>query len=98
MPFQWGAENRKSKLNEDKVIQIRAFLVKGLMHTEIAKRFGVSARCISLIKGRKNWGHVKGSLDPRSKDYVGHDRARKLGAPCLCEDGEREMNCPHHGR
>ena len=50
-----GSKNVMAVLTEDQVISIRASSEKGV---ELAKRYGVSQAAISLIKSRKNWGHI----------------------------------------
>jgi len=38
------------------------------------------------------------SLDPFSENYVGHIRAKELGAPCICQGFRINIMCPYHGR
>jgi hypothetical protein len=46
-----------------------------------------------------NQGERVECIDPFDEEnYVGHIRARELGAPCICKNGERHIMCPHHGR
>jgi hypothetical protein len=50
-----GSQNVMAVLNEDQVISIRLSSEKGV---ELAKKYGVSQAAISLIRSRKNWGHI----------------------------------------
>jgi len=54
-----GENNPNSKLNEQKVTEIRIDLDEGLLtQKEIAEKFGVSLMIISQIKNRKLWRHI----------------------------------------
>lgn len=48
-----GAKNVKAKLNEQQIIEIRNS--KGIIQTELAKKYGVSQSMISAILIRKSW-------------------------------------------
>lgn len=50
-----GSKNGMAVLTEDQVLSIRDSLEKGVV---LAKQYGVSQAAISLIKSRKNWGHI----------------------------------------
>lgn len=55
-----GTESPISKLNDDKVRQIRAMYKPGEFGKwRIAKIFGVSKPAISAVINRETWGHVK---------------------------------------
>lgn len=54
-----GVRNGKSKLNEDKVIQIRALALSGMEGRAIAKQFGVSDGTIYWILNNRTWRNVK---------------------------------------
>lgn len=51
--------DNKSKLNKEKVINIKKLLLKGESIANISKMFGVSSMAISHIKNNKSWKHVK---------------------------------------
>jgi hypothetical protein len=52
-----GSKNGRSKLNEEKVIEIRKLLKNGVSNLEIANIYNVSDTTISLIKNYKAWKH-----------------------------------------
>jgi hypothetical protein len=52
-----GSENPMAVLTEEQVLSIRSSSEKGV---DLAKKYGVSQASISLIKNRKNWGHLDG--------------------------------------
>jgi group I intron endonuclease len=66
-----------TKLDEDKVIQIKEMLSCGIKSTEIAEKFGVSACHVNGVKMGRTWKHIKskgeflygtsGSLNPSAK-------------------------------
>lgn len=53
-----GVENKNSKLNDKKVMEIRGMLRIGDTIASISKKFNVSESCIRSIKQRKTWRHV----------------------------------------
>lgn len=55
-----GSKNPSSKLDEEKVRQIKTLLSEGSMtHYKIAEMFGVSRVTIGFIKNERLWSHVK---------------------------------------
>lgn len=50
-----GEENGHAKLTEN---QAREILASAASTPELARRFGVSQRAVSLIRERKNWAHL----------------------------------------
>ena len=50
-----GSLNVMAKLNEDQVLAIRCSKQRGM---DLAKEYDVSQAAISLIKSKKNWGHL----------------------------------------
>lgn len=54
----YGSSNKKSKLNEEKVIKIKSLLLK-FSDSEIAKIFNVSPRTIYDIRKNKTWKYIK---------------------------------------
>ncbi len=55
-----GNEQPTAKLNDQKVLEIRAAARLGEKHYLIAKRFGVSAELINRVVRGDAWTHVKG--------------------------------------
>lgn len=53
-----GSLNGSSKLDEDKVLEVRSMFKSGISSASIAKRFGVSYQSIGKILARKTWTHV----------------------------------------
>lgn len=54
-PDRSGEKNNLAKLTEEQVREIRA---SGETHVEAAKRYGLSANNVYLIRTRKTWKHV----------------------------------------
>ena len=54
-----GSQNGQSKLDEEKVREIKILISKGLFHSEIAKLFNVNRDTISKINRKISWKHVK---------------------------------------
>jgi predicted GIY-YIG superfamily endonuclease len=54
-----GSKNGHSKLNEDKVRQIKVLLAQKISCAEIGRRFGMPRMCIGKIKNGQAWAHVK---------------------------------------
>jgi hypothetical protein len=55
----FGIRNNQSKLDPDKVIEIRSLLDRGLTLKNIANRFGVSESTIWRVKEGETWVKVK---------------------------------------
>jgi len=55
---QRGSTNTNAKLDESKVLAIRAKLAEGIDAYTIAAEYGVSPGLIYHIKHRRNWTHV----------------------------------------
>ena len=53
-----GIDHNQAKLTDDAVRSVREALAAGDRQRDIAKRFGVSQRCVSSIHRRVTWGHV----------------------------------------
>ena len=53
-----GENHRHSKLNEDKVREIRTLWERGEQIVKLASVFGVSAACVGQVVHRKLWKHV----------------------------------------
>lgn len=53
-----GSERANAKLDEAKVIEIRARAAAGEMFKDLAAEFGVSGTTISVVVNRKAWTHV----------------------------------------
>ena len=53
-----GGNNGNSKLDEDKVLKIRALASKGIAQKVLAKKYNVTTATISSIVKRKRWQHV----------------------------------------
>jgi hypothetical protein len=51
-----GAANSQAKLTDEQVREIRASTSRG---TLLAKRYGISACLVSLIRNRKAWTHIQ---------------------------------------
>ena len=58
--FEWsqGIKNKRSKLNDDKVREIRVLLGGGRSCTSIGKLYNVSNVTIANIRDKKIWTHV----------------------------------------
>lgn len=54
----YGADNKSSKLNPDKVKEIRLLLKTGVTYTEIAKRYGVDRGVVTQIRTGQTWKAV----------------------------------------
>lgn len=55
-----GAAHGKSKLNEEKILEIRSLWASGLMSgIALSRMYGVSKGAISFIVNRKSWRHVE---------------------------------------
>lgn len=57
-PYKKGSDVGNSKLTEQDAAQIKAGLAKGETGAVLARRFGVSASTVSLIKRGIRWQHV----------------------------------------
>jgi hypothetical protein len=64
-PCQEGEGNHNSKLTEDDVRYIKAFLAAGAQQKLIAKQFGVSYSAVQAIKKDRRWGHVEVTRAPK---------------------------------
>jgi len=53
-----GINNGMSKLNPDKVLDIKKLLKNGLSQSKIAEKFNVSRSCILKIHLGKTWKHI----------------------------------------
>lgn len=53
-----GSRNGQSKLTEADIPEIDQLRNAGLLHREIAARFGVSAEAIGLVLRRDRWAHI----------------------------------------
>lgn len=49
---------QRAKLDENKVLEARWLYEVGVRQTEIAKAYGVSAKCINEIVHRRTWKHI----------------------------------------
>ncbi|MFC5930932.1 hypothetical protein D6T64_12125 [Cryobacterium melibiosiphilum] len=56
---QRGTAHRSSKLNEDKVREIRRRYANGETQTELAREFGISTPNAWYVVNRKTWAHVE---------------------------------------
>ena len=54
-----GTRNPNAKLDDDKVRAIRALVVAGDFHHDIAARFNISDSRVSRIANRHEWKHVE---------------------------------------
>ena len=55
---QFGSNNRKSKLNNDKVLEIRNLIKNNYSDSEIADLYGVLRKCINDVRNHKTWNHI----------------------------------------
>lgn len=53
-----GSKSHFAKLNDKKVIEIRALIKKGVTQDKISKKYGVSRAHIGNIALRKSWVHI----------------------------------------
>ncbi len=53
-----GSKNGNAKLNPDKVREIRDLFQRGVTQKNIAIKFDIHPRYVSLITSRKRWNHV----------------------------------------
>ena len=56
--FKKGGNHYNSKLNKEKVIEVKRLLKTGMTHSLIAVKFNVTRECITNIKNDKTWKHV----------------------------------------
>lgn len=56
--LNWYRSPGAMKLTEDNIRSMRTAAANGELFTEIAKKHGVSANCVSNIVKRKRWAHV----------------------------------------
>lgn len=54
----FGEKCGRSKLNADKVMQIRALDKTGLIRLKIASMFGISGRQVTSVCRRDSWKHI----------------------------------------
>lgn len=54
-----GDKNGQSKLDNDKVRQIRELKILGITNKEIARRFNISIRNVGMIVNNKTWKIIK---------------------------------------
>lgn len=60
-----GERAPRAKLRDSDIVEIRLLAVEGLMHKEIAERFGVGRKAITKIVNRQRWRHI---LDESVRD------------------------------
>lgn len=60
-----GERQHSAKLNSAKVVEIRQLLSAGVLHKEIAARFGVAPSTIGSIASGVTWKHVPTDVDLR---------------------------------
>lgn len=53
-----GSNNPNSKLDEDKVREIKLMLKEGFTQQKIADKFGISRSLVGLIKNEERWAHI----------------------------------------
>ena len=54
-----GENNRRAKLTEDRVREIKRLLHQGMAQKDIAARFGLARSVVSDIKNGRLWFHVR---------------------------------------
>jgi len=54
-----GIKNNQAKLNDNKIIEIRHLIRKGVSIKEIAIQYSVDSQTILNIKNKESWRHVK---------------------------------------
>lgn len=54
-----GSRIGRSKLKESDILLIRAFRDAGMVHSKIAKAFGVAPHTISRVLSGQRWGHMQ---------------------------------------
>ncbi len=54
-----GEKGGKSKLTDNDVRSIRQLAISGMFHREIAAKFGVSTKQITVIVNRIQWSHIE---------------------------------------
>lgn len=55
---QKGETNSQAKITEREVYDIIDMMMQGFSNVEIASRFSIHDRYVSLIRGKKRWNHV----------------------------------------
>jgi HNH endonuclease/Trp repressor protein len=63
----YGERVKNSKLNNEKVMEIRYLLNKGESLSSVAKKYDVSAATISRVKEGISWAKVRGTKEPEEK-------------------------------
>jgi len=53
-----GERNRHAKLTNENILEIRSMADAGMLQTEIARLFNISASTISMIVNKKHWSHI----------------------------------------
>lgn len=56
--MRFGSTHQMAKLKDEDVLEIRRLIKNKIVHTEIAKRFGIKRSNVSAIGTRKNWKHL----------------------------------------
>lgn len=51
-----GTKIPQSKLNEEKVLEIRKLYSEGMTQANLAEIYGVNSSCISFVVNKKTWG------------------------------------------
>lgn len=59
-----GESNKKSKLTEDAVVQIRALALEGYKPRELSLVFGVGTLAIERVLSGRTWSHVRSQQCP----------------------------------
>ena len=57
-PQKKGEASWLSKLNEEKVLEIRELLEQNIKTKDIAEKYGISASQVNNIRNRTSWGHI----------------------------------------
>lgn len=55
-----GEQNGKAIITKEIVLEIRA---SNLKHTELARKYGVSPKCIQGVRSFRTWKHVKNAVE-----------------------------------
>lgn len=73
-----GSNSPVTKLNEDKVDQIKQSIINGEIQRLIAERYNVSLGTISAIANNRTWTHVN---TPGWNEYIKNKNTKKRNNP-----------------
>lgn len=76
-PKQKGDSNGMSKISEEECIQLIIEMLEGANNNELAKKYKLHSRYISLIRGKKRWKHLWENTFKNKSPDVSYTRSDK---------------------